>query len=502
MAPPDNDRGRPGEERPLDVITDGNTAIIPVSTHVEARREGVGWLRCRHCRNAWDAEGLIGFGLDCRGCGRPGEPMPLPAAQYVTGAAAEAHGNGWEPLDLDDTLAGLQDGTLTRPEPTVGRFGDRCLFYPGRINGVHGDSNAAKTWTALVTCRQEIELGHTVVYVDLEDDPAGIIGRLLDLGVDADAVRKRFVYLRPDGRVNQTAADSLVRLLAERTPSLAVVDSAGEALALEGANPNADEEVARWFRLLPRLLARQGAAVLLLDHATKAGDNDLWPIGSQRKRAAITGAAYVQRVVRPFAIGQDGAAVLVCAKDRGGNYPTGRRVAELRLTDGAWTLEPASEDSKPGGAFRPTVLMERISDHLTTYPGASWYAIREAVRGKTDGKQLALQRLIAEGYVTTEDGPRGSTRHTLIKRYTEAGDTWGQVDVSPPPGPVPVPIGGGQGDRSDDLSLGTGRGQVGTGHENGEPDLLANDVMACRRCSASWAAHLGPEWHTCKETDQ
>lgn len=163
-----------------------------------------------------------------------------------------AAGGGWEPVDLTAIVAGLLDGTIARPEPTVGEFGGGCLFYAGRINSVHGDSTAGKTWTALVTAAQEMDRGEAVVYVDLEDAPEGVASRLIvDLGVPADAVRERFVYLHPDEPLSKAAADGLAALLAARRPSLVVVDSTGEALAIEGANPNADEEVARWFRLLP-----------------------------------------------------------------------------------------------------------------------------------------------------------------------------------------------------------------------------------------------------------
>lgn len=378
----------------------------------------------RHVRAKWDSAAS-----QVDGGGRREPLRPDAAADFAAGedGGEETGGGGWAPVDLGATVTGLLDGTLTRPEPTLGDFGSGCLFYAGRINSVHGDSTAGKTWTALVTVRQELARGETVVYVDLEDSGAGVASRLLlDLGVPADQVRERFVYLHPDEPLTPPAAAGLAALLDERRPSLVVVDSTGEALAIEGANPNADEEVARWFRLLPRLAVRCGAAVLLLDHATKAGDNDLWPIGSQRKRAAITGAAYRQKVATAFGRDQDGKAVLVCAKDRHGNYPIGRRVAALRVSSGEIDLA-AEAVGGPAGDFQPTGLMERVSRWLEEQAGGavSQRQVRDGVPGNKGHLEAALAALVRGGFVAVAPGPRNSRLHTSVKPYREEGDDAG-----------------------------------------------------------------------------
>lgn len=329
-------------------------------------------------------------------------------------------GAGWGALDVAGVLAGLADGTVDRPEPTLGCFGDGCLFYPGRINSVHGDSTAGKSWTALITTAQEIAKGETVVYVDLEDSMEGLLARLVrDLGVDPDAVAKRLVYLHPDEPLTAATGAGLRALLAERQPSLVVLDSTGEALALAGVNPNADDEVARWFTTLPRLAVEEGAAVLLLDHATKAGDNDLWPIGSQRKRAAVTGAAYLQKVATPFSRDQDGKSVLICAKDRHGNYPLRRRVAALQARGGGLSLVA---ESSVGGDFQPTGYMERVSKALeAAIEPLSTSKVEDAV-GNRANVGRALAALVKDGYVTVKPGARGAKLHTSLRPYREDGE--------------------------------------------------------------------------------
>ena len=332
--------------------------------------------------------------------------------------------SSWQTIDLTEIVAGLQDGTLTAPEPLVGGLaGGSALFYAGRVNGVHGDSNAGKTWTALAACAQEIQAGKSVVYIDMEDNAAGIVARLLSIGVKPQDITDALRYLHPDERFD-LIAQALVRdMVLVSDPTLVVIDSTGEGLALEGANPNADEEVARWFRLLPRMIANLGPAVITLDHTTKADGDALWPIGSQRKRAAITGAQYLQKVVKPFSRGTAGFAVLTCAKDRNGHYRSGQKVAELHMTphgDTATLELRAVIDEVATGQFRPTILMERVSRFVEQEPESSVRQILEGVGGKAEAARTAISVLVSEGYLTTQPGPRNATLHTSSRAFREA----------------------------------------------------------------------------------
>lgn len=440
----------------------------------------------------------------CQTVGAHGRPEPLLGAPAVLEVAAgELTQNGssvprssWAPVELAGVVDGLLDGSLVRPRPTVGRFGDRCLFYEGRINGIHGDSNAGKTWTALVVCKQELEAGRVAMYVDLEDHEVGIVGRLLDIGADPAAVAERFVYARPHERLNQAGVDQVVGLL-ERRPSVAVIDSAGEALALEGANPNHDEEVARWFRLLPRLLASAGAAVLLLDHATKAGDNELFAIGSQRKRAAINGAQYLQKVVQPFSAGRNGSAILICAKDRNGVYYPRQRVAELRVATTMTGVEIVLGDAEQAvavdGRFRPTVYMARVSRALQLAgEPLSFTRLRDEVGGKRDYVSAAVKALMAEGCVIRSSGPHRTTLHTLVRPFSEDSSEAGttdQAEVGPNGGP------GGPGPKDGDrgtTGVGDPQGPLGTTGDHqapcpikGHSPRLRSGRWSCPECEAA-----------------
>lgn len=380
----------------------------------------------------------------------PAEPVALPGdhAEHDSGPPDDsepAPGSSWATVDLADTVAGLLSGTLTRHAPAIGQRDDgACLFYAGKVNGVAGASGSGKTWTALYAVAQQLATGHAAVYVDLEDDAAGIVGRLLDLGTDPDAILARFHYVHPEESFTTESARHLAAVIRTHRPALVVIDSTGESMALDGAKPNDDDDTARWFRRLPTAVANTGPAVVVLDHVVKADDGGLWPIGSQRKRAAINGAQYMQITVRPFAKGQPGAAKLVCAKDRHGNYRTGQRVAELSVTptddDGVRiTMRAPSDATTPAAeTFRPTALMEKVSRALEAAgEPLSFRGIDDRVRGKQQHIRTAVDVLVSDGHVARTAGPNRSTLHTVERPYRQTGDpksdayTGASVGVSP-----------------------------------------------------------------------
>lgn len=260
---------------------------------------------------------------------RAAGPDPDRTAEEADVAAGQG---SWAPIDLGGILDDLLAGRRSAATPSLLRRVDgRRLFYRGKVNGIHGDSNAGKSWIALLATAQELEAGEHVVYVDLEDSPADVMARLLALSVAPEAIRKAFHYVQPEEAFHG-ASESFLAMIDSLAPSLVVIDSTGEGLALEGAKPNADEDVTEWFARVPKRIARRGPGVLLLDHMTKAGDNNLWPIGSQRKRAAITGAQYLLESVTPFSRSQGGASRMTCAKDRPGTFTRGERVAIMQVT--------------------------------------------------------------------------------------------------------------------------------------------------------------------------
>ena len=78
-----------------------------------------------------------------------------------------------------------------------------------------------------------------------------------------------------------------------------MLDGITQAISKQELSSNDGDEIGRFFKLLPRGIARtHGAAVLLVDHVTKSNeDRGRYAIGSQQKLAAIDGVQFSPEVI-------------------------------------------------------------------------------------------------------------------------------------------------------------------------------------------------------------
>lgn len=328
----------------------------------------------------------------------------------------------WAPVDIRAVLA----GDLTGPAATLlTRRDDKHLLYPAAVHSVSGEPGSGKTWVALVAAAQQITLGRDVGMLDFEDRPQTIADRLMSLGITGDQLVTHLRYIRPDVAITPTTRDQLATTLAGC--SLVIIDGITEAMTLHGLSLMDNEDVARWLALIPRHIADLGPSVLQIDHVVKNSDNrGRYAIGGQHKLAGITGVAYKMVTTRSFGKGAKGLAKLVVDKDKHGDVgPNGITAADLHLDatnpDGtlyAW-LDTPGTDIAEDGHFRPTILMARVSKQLLVAPGASLNDIKKAVRGKNEAIADAVTALVLEGYVRTEEGARGGSRHYLEKAFEE-----------------------------------------------------------------------------------
>jgi hypothetical protein len=329
---------------------------------------------------------------------------------------ADDIGHGWEPTDLTEIL----NGTYEPPVPTIGKRTDGAgLFYAGRINALFGESGSGKSWIAMAACAQEIMAGNHVIYIDHEDHATSVTQRILKLGCARNLVLEQLHYIRPQRGWNQLAKIDVSALITETAATLVVCDSTGEGMSLDTIDPNSDDQVARWMRDFGRHLADLGPALLLLDHMAKSSEsNKAFMIGSQRKKAAIDGAAYRVDVGIAPSKGIDGALNLVTAKDRGGYYQHGAKVADITISD---TDTGIDVTIKPPSNGLPTVLMGRISEYIATIGPCSTNSIQQHVEGNSKSLRNALQKLVDLGYVArnVKTGVGGGFVHTNIKPFNE-----------------------------------------------------------------------------------
>lgn len=330
--------------------------------------------------------------------------------------------NSWAPLDLAPVLAG---GEVDPPPAMLARTDGRFLLYNHAVHSISGEPTSGKTWFALLATTQELAAGNTVTMLDFEDRASRVVGRLLALGAHPDAVHDRFRYVRPHAALDQNGRNAVTPAI--RDASLVILDGVTEAMTLHGLDLNANQDVASFLELLPRWIADQGPAVLMIDHVVKDSEKQgRWSIGGQHKLAGIDGVSFNIKAIEQFGRGKIGHARITAGKDRAGHveeYLHGRTAGELWLdatNDLCLRAEirPAQDTPKDeAGNMRPTILMERVSRWLELTPGASRRSISEGVTGKVTYVRRALDRLIQEGYVEVTDGPNRTQHHRVTTPF-------------------------------------------------------------------------------------
>lgn len=351
----------------------------------------------------------------------------------TTGLIAEMHQaateldqigfSSWEPVNLAAVLAG--EGPDASPV-ALARTDGVLLFYAGKIHAINSEPEAGKSWVALHACAQQIDGGRHTVYVDWEADAADVIGRLLAMGVTPENLMDRFHYVRPHDPLDHAATARLTALCEATEPTLVILDGVTEAMSSAGMSINDNDDIARFYAALPRPLARTGAAVVMLDHVVKDKETQgRWGIGGQHKLAGVDGATYKLESVVPFARDKPGSSKLIVSKDRHGlvrcHASPGQHQTIAVVTFHAdadtmtVTLDPPAERTL--GPFKPTHIMQRISETIVAIPGQQMTkrAIRTAVGGKVANVDLAIEHLIAGHYIK----PAGAAGFTHIKTYRD-----------------------------------------------------------------------------------
>lgn len=339
----------------------------------------------------------------------------------------------WGRIPLADLAAKIRSGEYQPITPEIlAVAGALPLFYRSRINSLFGESGGGKTWVALAALAEVVASGGEAAMIDYEDNPAGIAERLVLMGLTDDEIA-RVDYRNPTG-------GDLLTGLAQMTGdyALVVIDSTGEAMAAGAVDSNSDREVAQWFALVKHFARLPSEpAVVILDHVPKDKEAPTsYAIGSQRKRAAVTGAAYRVDTLKEPAKGRNGKLKLTVAKDRPGNRPKGSVAAEVDVlgTDGpgkvALHQSDAQAAAEAGAPFRPTVLMERVSRYLESLiglkvPGDSARGIEKMVTGNARGIRTAIEILAAEEWIKV-----GQHGYESVAAYREPVDISGRVPAS------------------------------------------------------------------------
>jgi len=257
---------------------------------------------------------------------------------------------------------------------------------------------------------------------------------MLSMLVPRDAIAEYLHYHRPVEPVTTNARDHIIEQCVTYGISLVVIDSLGEAFGLQSINEDLDAEVGPYLRLMFRPIAEAGPAILLIDHSTKSKDNPLYPSGSKRKRAAITGASYFissdSPPVKPTgAEPTEGRLKVTCAKDRHGTYRQREHIATVSVVsypDGAMSCKvwPADiEQDRTAGvllASRAAVRAAKDANRPLSQT-ALIEAMRERHKARRESLIAGIEDAVASGYLREVPGPRNA-RHFHYNHLSEVPD--------------------------------------------------------------------------------
>lgn len=336
--------------------------------------------------------------------------------------------SSFDDVDLAPILAG---DVADDPPCWLQRSDGSALLYPGKVHDFHSEPSVGKTWLACHAIAEVITAGGSALYLDYEDRPATIVGRLLALGVPREVVgaRDRFRYIDPTGGVGDAERAHLAKVLDELGPDVVILDGVATSIARCGYDENSNSDVTRWADLVVNPLAAAGAAVVLLDHVSKPSGNDnakraRGGRGAGAKLALISGASYEVKIGRAYSRTRAGSMRAIIAKDRIGFVGgIGEVAAEVLLRPSeegkriAIELNPkAASDS---GGFRLTGLMERLSKVAEDQSGpVTAERLFAGLNSKRVHLDQALADLVDDGYLAKLTATSSPTYRSL-KRYRE-----------------------------------------------------------------------------------
>ena len=360
------------------------------------------------------------------------EPAPIqpitiqPAEQPNEPAQEHDRTSSWTPVAADPYI----DGTWEPPQPThLQRTDGTHLFYPNRINLLFGESETGKGWVALHAIAQALAHQHPVLYIDFEDYADTIYRRLKLLGTTPDQLRTYFAYIRPDHGLDEPGRQALGEAVIRLQPDLVIIDGVTGAMSMHQLDTNSSTDVDQFYSLIGEPLARIGAAVVFIDHVTKSSENrGKGPIGSQHKRARVSGASYEVVSIQQIAPGRAGKLRIKIDKDRLGavraTHPAIAGTFHLDSTSTDRTVAQLHPPSASQDPFRPTHAMQAVSQALADAGpnGLSRRGIEDLGGYSKDTLVKAAEALVDEGYAARESGPNRSLIHRHVKPFT-AGPT-------------------------------------------------------------------------------
>jgi 5S rRNA maturation endonuclease (ribonuclease M5) len=193
------------------------------------------------------------------------------------------------------------------------------MLYKGGLHGIAGAPDCGKTTLALHWAVQLLREGKRVAFFDEEGGSEIVAEKLCGLGAESFHM-ENLIYVPFPGKMwDDSDVEALLEFLRDARPELALWDSSAAFLARAGLDENSAPAVTNWWaRVLTPIARELHAAVLVIDHDTKASEQSRYARGSGAKLAALD-VQYKVEMVSPFTRHKNGELKLSVSKDRRGH---------------------------------------------------------------------------------------------------------------------------------------------------------------------------------------
>jgi hypothetical protein len=248
------------------------------------------------------------------------------------------------PLEFED-LGVLLDSEIPPPEILIDD-----LIYAEGVHELSGHPGCGKTTFAMWFAAHQLSLQQHVVWLDMESGTRQTARRLQALGVTGSQARDHLHYAPFPSRV----ADHFEDIHRQFGKPLIVIDSMSKALADEGLNENANDEVTGWTVKVVKAAKTFGLPIVIIDHVSKAGGASAYSRGAGAKQAD-TDVHWRLEAVEQFNRTTPGVVHFHATKDRDG-FLAFNLWFKVGDGQGRITIEPTTApDQRDDDGTRPAI---------------------------------------------------------------------------------------------------------------------------------------------------
>jgi hypothetical protein len=297
--------------------------------------------------------------------------------------------------------------------------GSAGTIEPGKRGIWLASAKTGKSISAEVLAVDIVEAGATVVILDRENGADEYARRLTDIirargdhAATWHAVSERLHYfeyptvLLADGAELATALEC----------DLVIFDSSRMFLTCNGLVEDSSDDYSKFITGLIDPLAHAGIATLNLDNTGNTAKDR--PRGTSAKED-LHDAVFTLKAITTPSPTKRGRLLLTCKLSRFGQAGSAWQLELGGGTFGSWEPVGGGHDAvtkTPPAAQVSTAQMERISRAIEAEPGLSTREVRSSITGRDTDIALAVESLVAGGYVEVRQEGRAN-RHYTEKAY-------------------------------------------------------------------------------------